>query len=79
MGQHNLRENNCDLALQFLEKALAREPDDLNALNLCGVANYRCGNLDRAEVLLGSAARKLPGHRAILENLALVTAARRSS
>ena len=76
LGQHILREYSAEQALPYLEAALAREPSNVNALNLCGVAHYRCGNLERAEALLSRAVALVPGHRALVENLEMVRRAR---
>jgi tetratricopeptide (TPR) repeat protein len=59
-------------ALALLERACASAPDDINVLNLGGVANYREGNLERARELLVRALQRAPGHPGIAENLRLV-------
>ncbi|MGA9423078.1 MAG: hypothetical protein WBW61_11995 [Rhodanobacteraceae bacterium] len=79
LGQHHLREDSIDLALQYLERALAQRPDDVNALNRCGLANYRGGHSDRARTLLSRAAQILPMHAGVRQNLDLVLNARRGS
>lgn len=76
LGQHGLRAGEPSTALPYLERALALRPDDVNALNLCGLANFHTGNLERAEELLARAVRKLPAHPALAGNLALVRAKR---
>jgi tetratricopeptide (TPR) repeat protein len=75
-GQQYLTDGDIAAALDCLERALALWPDDVNALNLCGMANFHSGNAARAEQLLTQALRRLPEHRALQENLALVRKAR---
>ncbi len=72
VGQQYLRVNDLPVALDCLERALAARPDDVNALNLCAMANLRSGNLDRAELLLNDALRKLPEHAGLRANLELL-------
>jgi glycosyltransferase involved in cell wall biosynthesis len=72
VGQQYLRVDDAKAALPFLERAVALRPYDINAINLCGLANLHTGNLPRAEQLLTQAARKLPAHPGIQENLHLV-------
>jgi tetratricopeptide (TPR) repeat protein len=79
LGQHGLRTGDPSSALPYLERVLSLRPDDVNALNLCGLANLHVGNLDRAEDLLGRAVRKMPAHSGLTENLALVRATRRTA
>jgi tetratricopeptide (TPR) repeat protein len=76
LGQHNLRSGNSRLALAYLERAVAIAPRDVNALNLCGMANYYEGNLDRAKALLESAIARSPGHKNLVANLNLVLASK---
>jgi glycosyltransferase involved in cell wall biosynthesis len=76
VGQQYLRDNDLPIALDCLERALAAKPGDINALNLCGMANLRAGNLDRAERLLNEALRQLPDHAGLQRNLALLQRAR---
>lgn len=76
LGQHGLRTGEPSMALPYLERALALRPDDVNALNLCGLANLHTGNLERAEDLLTRAVRKMPAHPALAGNLALIRAKR---
>lgn len=76
LGQHMLRLGNPTAALPYLEQAIRRRPDDINALNLCGLANLHTGNFDRAEALIMRAVAKLPAHAALADNLALVRARR---
>jgi glycosyltransferase involved in cell wall biosynthesis len=71
-GQHYLKVGDFAVALDCLERALALRPDDINALNLAGMANYRNGNLERAELLLTHALQRLPQHPGLIGNLALV-------
>lgn len=75
-GQQYLRDGDILAALDCLERALALWPDDINAMNLCGMANFHSGNLDRAEVLLTQALQRLPQQHALQENLALIRARR---
>lgn len=79
VGQQYLRENDLPVALDCLDRALAAKPNDINALNLCGMAHLRAGNLDRAEVLLTQAARQLPDHTGLQRNLELLRRARAES
>lgn len=72
LGQHGLRSGDPKSALPHLERALALLPNDVNALNLCGIANMQAGNLVRAESLLAQAVRIAPTHQPLLENLSLV-------
>ncbi|MBS0515436.1 MAG: glycosyltransferase [Proteobacteria bacterium] len=76
VGQQYLRENDPEKALAYLERALVARPDDINALNLAGMANLRAGNFDRAETLLMQARRMLPDHAGIRSNLDLLRRAR---
>ena len=75
-GQQYLKLSDLNAARECLERALALRPDDINALNLCGMANYHSGRLERAEVLLTHAVQRLPTHVALQENLALIRARR---
>lgn len=79
LGQHGLRTGEPSAALPYLERALALRPDDVNALNLCGLAHLHTGNLERAEELLARAVRTMPAHPALAGNLALVRARRAGS
>jgi glycosyltransferase involved in cell wall biosynthesis len=76
LGQHHLRHDGPAQALPYLEEALRRAPNDVNALNLCGMAHFRNGNLERAERLVAQALAALPGHPALSANLQLIRAAR---
>ncbi len=71
-GQYYLQENDLVIALDCLERALNYRPSDINALNLCGMANLRVGKLDRAELLLGMALKRLPEHPGLQRNLDLL-------
>jgi tetratricopeptide (TPR) repeat protein len=75
-GQQYLKDGDILAAQDCLERALALWPDDINAMNLCGMANFHGGNSERAELLLTQALRRLPQHRALQENLALIRAQR---
>ncbi|MDR3389249.1 MAG: glycosyltransferase [Rudaea sp.] len=73
-GQQYLKDGDILAALDCLERALVLWPEDINAMNLCGMANFHSGNGERAELLLARAAQRLPQHRALQENLALIRA-----
>lgn len=79
LGQRHLKEGNLDTALDLLETVLAAMPDDLNALNLCAMANLHANRLDRAERLLNQANRLRPGLAPIMANLQLVQARRQAA
>ncbi|MBA8882505.1 hypothetical protein FHW13_000320 [Dokdonella fugitiva] len=79
LGQHALRSGDGERAIEHLERALRLAPNDINALNLCGMANYKTGRLERAEALFLNASRMLPSHAGIAENLAMVRAARKAA
>lgn len=79
VGQQYLRENDPQKARDYLERALAARPGDVNALNLAGMANLRTGNFERAETLLTEALRKLPDHAGLRENLAVLRRARNAA
>jgi tetratricopeptide (TPR) repeat protein len=76
LGQHYLRHEGPQQALPYLEEAVRRLPDDINALNLCGMAHFGLGNLPRAEALVAKAAARLPTHQALQRNLQMIRAAR---
>ena len=78
-GQQYLKGGDVPAALECLERALALRPNDINAMNLCGMANFRAGRLDRAEALLQKAAKRLPRNTSIRENLSLVQRRRAES
>jgi len=71
-GQQFLRENQPTKALAHLEAAVSAYPYDVNALNLCGMANLRLGKFDRAESLFIRALQLLPLHQGIISNLELL-------
>ncbi len=71
-GQTYLKFGELGVALNCLERALALRADDINALNLAGMANYRNGNGARAESLLMQALQRMPQHQGLIDNLALV-------
>lgn len=79
LGQRHLKEGNLDTALDLLETVLAAMPDDLNALNLCAMANLHANRLDRAERLLNQANRLRPGLAPIMANLQLLQARRQAA
>ena len=71
-GQQYLKGGDMSAARECLEIALVLKPHDVNALNLCGMANLHAGNIDRADELVSIALRRAPGSRALQENLALI-------
>ena len=73
-GQALLKNGDIAAAHDALERALRQTPNDINALNLCGMANLHSGNVQRAEQLVSSALKRAPGSAALRENLALVRA-----
>ncbi len=75
LGQQHLKQGDLGVALECLERALVKVPTDLNALNLCAMANFHAGNRPRALALLEEADRRLPGHPFIRGNLDLVRGA----
>ncbi len=75
LGQQHLKGGDLKIALGCLEQALSEMPGDLNALNLCGMANYHNADFARAIELLSVAERLAPGQPAIVENLRLARAA----
>lgn len=74
LAQKALRAGRSNDALALLERAHDAAGDDVNVLNLCGVANYRQGNIERARELLLRAWKLVPGHPGIADNLRLVGA-----
>lgn len=72
LGQHHLKEGDISVAVTCFERVLADLPNDINALNLGGMANFHSGNSARALELLLRAAALQPQHPAICANLALV-------
>lgn len=79
LGQHYLRHGEPRTALPYLEHALRMAPDDVNALNLCGMACLRTGAHERAEALMQRALLRLPTHTGLQENLKLIRAVRNST
>ena len=71
-GQQYLKGGDAAAARECLEIALALKPHDVNALNLCGMANFHAGKIERAEQLVALALQRAPGSRALQENLALI-------
>ena len=78
-GQDFLRRRDYAAARDCLERALRQHPDDINALNLCGMANLHSGNAERAEMLVSRALQRLPQHPSLRENLALIRSKRAQS
>lgn len=77
LGQHGLRIGDAKHALPYLEQALKLLPDDINALNLCGMAHLKNGNAAQAETLIESALAHAPDHAGLIANLALAREARK--
>ena len=77
-GQHILKNGEILAALDCLERALRQSPNDINAMNLCGMANFHGGNRERAETLLRLAVQRVPQSRALRENLDLILAGAKS-
>jgi tetratricopeptide (TPR) repeat protein len=78
-GAQYLDAGDLPAALECLERALALHGSDAHVLNLCGMANFRSGDLARAEALLVKATKRLPKHPGLRENLAAIRAARKDS
>lgn len=76
LGQHHLRHGNPAAAMPYLDEALRRRPNDINALNLCGMAALRNGDPERAEQLMSRALQMLPSHPGLRENLDLIRRSR---
>jgi len=76
VGKMYLDGGDLPAALECLERALALRPTDVNALNLCGMANFEAGALDRAEDLVARAVKRLPRQPALRDNLARIRARR---
>lgn len=74
LGREYLQGGQFPLAVDLLERAVASSPNDVNALNLCGMANLRHGDPLRAEALVLRALRILPDHAGLRENLRLIRA-----
>ncbi len=77
-GQHILKNGDILAALDCLERALRQSPTDINALNLCGMANFHSGNRERAQALLSQAVQAVPHSKALRENLELIRAGAKS-
>lgn len=75
-GQQYLKGGDVPVARRCLEIALALRPHDVNALNLCGMANFHTGDVARAEQLVTMALQRAPKNRLLQENLALIRARR---
>jgi glycosyltransferase involved in cell wall biosynthesis len=75
-GQQYLKGGDVPAARECLEIALALKPHDVNALNLCGMANFHAKKFERAEQLVALALQRAPANRALQENLALIRARR---
>ena len=75
-GAQYLEGGDIPAALECLERALALRGNDAHVLSLCGMANFRDGNVERAESLLARAVKRLPKHQGLRENLAIIRAAR---
>ncbi len=71
-GQQYLSASELALAIACFDQVLYVRTGDVNALNLGGMANFRAGNLDRAEQLFSEALRRLPGHAGLQGNLDLL-------
>ena len=66
-------------AVETLHPVLERTPDDVNALNLGGLANIHLARYDEAEGMLRRALERLPGHPGIQGNWELLERKRRES
>ena len=71
-GQQYLLGGDLAAAIACFDQVLHLRPNDINALNLGGMANLRAGRLDRSEQLLLQAQQRMPDHGGIRANLALV-------
>jgi len=78
-GQQYLKGGDASAARECLEIALVLKPHDVNALNLCGMANFHAKKFERAEQLLELALQRAPGSGALQENLALIRSRRTSA
>jgi len=78
-GAQYLAAGDLPAALECLERALALPGSDAQVPNLCGMANFRNGDLGRADALLPKATKRLPKHPGLRENLAAIRAARNDS
>ncbi len=72
LGQQYLRTDELSTALDCLERVLALAPHNVNAMNLCAMANWHAGRQERAQMLLSQAIARLPDHPGLRENLALL-------
>src|SRR5262249_31596177 len=59
-GQQYLKAGDVSAARECLEIALLLKPHDVNALNLCGMANFHAGKFERAEQLVALALQRAP-------------------
>ena len=75
-GQQYLKGGDASAARECLEIALLLKPHDVNALNLCGMANFHAKKFERAEQLVELALQRAPSSRALQENLALIRSRR---
>jgi glycosyltransferase involved in cell wall biosynthesis len=75
-GKTYLDANDLPAALGCLNQALSLRPNDVNALNLCGMAHFRAGNLAEAERLVMRAVKRLPKQTQLRDNLARIRARR---
>ncbi len=75
-GQQYLKGGDAPAARECLEIALALKPQDVNALNLCGMANLHVKKFERAEQLLTIALQRAPANRALQENMKLIQSRR---
>ena len=75
-GKMYMQGGDIPAGLACLEHALELRPTDVNALNLCGMANLEAGALDRAEDLVARAVKRLPNKPALRDNLARIRARR---
>ena len=76
VGKLYMQGGDVAAGLACLEHALQLRPTDVNALNLCGMANFEAGALDRAEELVARAVKRLPNQPALRDNLARIRARR---
>lgn len=71
-GQQYLKGDDLFSAKVCFEQVLRLRPDDVNAMNLCGMAELRDGNLDRAEAMFMQALLLIPDHAGLRGNLELL-------
>lgn len=74
-GQEALKQGDAETARRVLERAVADDPVDVNALNLCAMANHRSGHAARAQLLIRTACKAAPGHPQVEANRALIEGA----